>query len=308
MTLSDQKLLARLRQYAKDKKMFVVHNLSNFYHKKQVEFYIENTLKKCFILKEQNLLKLAGISLEKMGNKSYFVERIDDINITHLIAAYDNSEAGEYYNESCYHYLKTQIFTFNAPVQFDLISELKNHLFESSKEFTEEGYGINSLNEIVLEDNRLVLKTNGRDDGCLKLKRCLTNELGVISQFYGSIIVPKFSFYRDNTNGEFIFLIDIPDMDSCNNPKIYFDNQYRCLTINGIKSMKTKDQIEKTGCQFTHDSREKGKFLLDFKVPYQEFDISNNKPKSTKYNNGVLKLVYEMKKEEVDEEETLKFD
>ena len=56
ITLSEQKLYARIKSEiltiqensGKPKKLFVVHNLQNFYRKDDVNDYIENTLKKLY--------------------------------------------------------------------------------------------------------------------------------------------------------------------------------------------------------------------------------------------------------------------
>ncbi len=51
ITLNEQQLLTRVIKEAKDKQIFVIHNLQNFVTQEQVEDYIENTLKKLYNIK-----------------------------------------------------------------------------------------------------------------------------------------------------------------------------------------------------------------------------------------------------------------
>ncbi len=44
MTLNEQQLLARIKKEAKNKQIYVVHNLQNYQTHEQVKDYIENTL------------------------------------------------------------------------------------------------------------------------------------------------------------------------------------------------------------------------------------------------------------------------
>ena len=48
MTLNEQQLLARIKKEAKNKQIYIVHNLQNYQTHEQVKDYIENTLKNLF--------------------------------------------------------------------------------------------------------------------------------------------------------------------------------------------------------------------------------------------------------------------
>ena len=48
MTLNEQQLLARIKKEAKNKQIYVIHNLQNYQTHEQVNDYIENTLKNLF--------------------------------------------------------------------------------------------------------------------------------------------------------------------------------------------------------------------------------------------------------------------
>jgi len=56
MTLNEQQLLARIKKEAKNKQIYVVHNLQNYQTHEQVDDYIENTLKNLFDINiEENI-------------------------------------------------------------------------------------------------------------------------------------------------------------------------------------------------------------------------------------------------------------
>ena len=118
LTFSDQKFINTIRSQInvrKKKKLFIIHNLTTFVEKKQVEDYIENTLMKSYTF------ELEKIQIPKFGEKNenenqyYWREKNinkndnnNGIDIIHLIMANDdeNSEAGLYYNDSTIEYIK----------------------------------------------------------------------------------------------------------------------------------------------------------------------------------------------------------
>ena len=117
MTLNEQQLLARIKKEAKNKQIYIVHNLQNYQTHEQVKDYIENTLKNLFDINiEENIyqkfLKSENETEENYFTK-YFIEKgksgEDEKNFTvHLILVNDYCEINEYYNRPTINFLKKE--------------------------------------------------------------------------------------------------------------------------------------------------------------------------------------------------------
>jgi len=200
LTISDQKLAKRIQFLAQNKKMLIIHNLSSFKYKDEVEIYIQETLSKSFKLKENNYITDNDTQNEKKNN-IFYNEIYNDTSIAHVIFAQENSEAGDYYNTSSLEFIKYQIKSFDNQEKFDPITQLSNHLFNFSSEIFEDDSKINDKKEIKITNDKICIDNKNK----LTLKRCLTDELGY-SKFFGSTFLPDYSIF---TLKKIIFLLKL---------------------------------------------------------------------------------------------------
>ena len=115
ITLSEQKLYTRVKNeiltiqenQKQPKKLFIVHNLQNFYHKDDVKDYIENTLKKLYNieLKENSMY---DPNCEIIGFDKYYLEK-DNNNIIHLLFINDYCDYSDYFNKNTIWFLTQAI-------------------------------------------------------------------------------------------------------------------------------------------------------------------------------------------------------
>ena len=117
LSIDDQFFLNKLTKLIREKNnkflqnIIVVHNLMKVKEISVVEDYIENTLKRSltFTLKEMQDIKLQGDRAKRAYNKFRFLEETEDYSdkeITHLIMAQEETEAGDYYNDSTIDYIR----------------------------------------------------------------------------------------------------------------------------------------------------------------------------------------------------------
>ena len=111
ITLSEQKLYARVKSEilniqdnnSQSKKLFVVHNLQNFYKTEDVNVYIDNTLKKLYNVElEETQMHDPDNKIE--GFDKYFLEK-DNQNIIHLLFINDYCDCANQYNQNTISYL-----------------------------------------------------------------------------------------------------------------------------------------------------------------------------------------------------------
>ena len=134
VSIDDQFFLIKLTKLTKlirddhnDKflqKIIVVHNLMKMKEKKIVEDYIKNTLKKSltYTLKEKH-------DMDKPYNKALYLEEnvaLSEKEIIHLIMAQEDTEAGDFYNESAIEYIRQTVKIISDTKEFDVIETLKS--------------------------------------------------------------------------------------------------------------------------------------------------------------------------------------
>ena len=255
LTFSDQKFINTIRSQInvrKKKKLFIIHNLTTFVEKKQVEDYIENTLMKSYTF------ELEKIQIPKFGEKNenenqyYWREKNinkndnnNGIDIIHLIMANDdeNSEAGLYYNDSTIEYIKKQIMAYVDYTKFDIKKLLKNFLIDISKEILEKQL---EEEDIIDEGNKIKVKNKE-----FQLKNCLMDELGT-NTFVDVNYKPKHRRYKtttkDGENSENRYVIEVEIPGGVKDFKQTLDNKVgnNIITIKGKKkNIKITNKKEK---------------------------------------------------------------
>lgn len=98
-------------------------------HLSDAEKYIRIDIEHSFEV-SKHTLNFEGLDLRG----TFYVEKRLDAqhqtlpDITHVIMAYEESEAGRKYNPFCYHYLKNRILTVTRAKKFDIVERLVSML------------------------------------------------------------------------------------------------------------------------------------------------------------------------------------
>jgi hypothetical protein len=276
LTYSDQKLINRLKHHLKNKKMIIVHNLANFIFIREVELYIEDTLKKAFNI-DQNYMNYKKDNAYNI----YWSER--DHKITHLVMARELSEAGNFYNPSAVNHIITQINAYDQPMNFDPLQLLKGHILDCSKEFLEDESKITNLEDIVIENERLIVKT----DKEIKQKKCLIDELG-FSNFCSRNVNPDYVLYK--TKDRLIIKIEIADLDekSLQIPNCVHSDGIQKIRIYGTK----KADVFGSNNVVISERRKSGEFKLDLSINTNMAIIIKYYYVEKTYKDGILSLEY----------------
>ena len=343
LTFYDQKFLSKIRNECGDKTLFILHNLQNLTTLHEVDQYINEVLK-CsltFKLKENKYMDFENKSQEIKENNIFYTEIYEDIekndnnkdekDIVHLIMARENTEAGDYYNNSTIKYIKNQIVAYIGIEKFPVKQKIKDFLFETSKEIMEEGIenedeikiieDKNEIKEIIEEDKKQkseknkkkkeedkkedenekkeeeevksLIKLYPKPNKKYKLKKYLIDELGQ-NVLVGTAFRPKYRYYKDTQNNKFI--IQISMCGGVRNfrmkPKIVEDNNY--FHIEGYKTFNVinpKEEIEKP--EYMKNIREHGFFDFDIIVSTDEVVLANHKYKVSK-EYGIITFEFDL--------------
>ncbi len=283
LNISEQKFIDTIRSQLKNKKktkLFIIHNLTTFVEKKQVEDYIEETLM------ESLTFDLEKIQIQNFGEKNdnenqyYWREKKlnnnDNIEIIHLIMANDDesSEAGKYYNNSTIEYIKNLIMKKRYYTKFDIKILFKNIWFNISNEILEKQI---DSNNIIEEDNKIIVKNKE-----FQLKNCLIDELGIYT-FVDVNNKPKHRSYKTTIYGKDLFIIEveIPGKVEDLEQKFIISSGNNFITITGKKINKIKNKIKIIP------------FELNIIIPIEQVYL-NRLIKINKMQNGVYVFYYNL--------------
>ena len=163
-----------------NKTLYVVHNLINFETIKQVEDYIEHTLKKLMgcELKEQTFVSYND---EGHNNRTYYTETIKErkTTICHIIFASDKSEeTRQYYNEPGIGFLKRILQGMPLTRKVDIIQGVIDNLERTTNNYMKKPKGEKQQNIFYEEvkGNKIIMKNVE-----IKLKQILTNQIGEVN-------------------------------------------------------------------------------------------------------------------------------
>ena len=290
ITLNEQQLLTRVIKEAKDKQIFVIHNLQNFVTQEQVDDYIENTLKKLYNVKiKENIYQnFLYTNNDKFFNK-YFIE--EDKKIAHLILVNDYSEISYYYNIPTIQFIKKEMEVTKERQQFPVIEECQKFLIELSEEILEENIkdkiGVERKDENI---DRIYIKELDK----ITLKKFVVDEMGYALNNEGNL--PKYSHYvKDNL---FHIFIELPGGGKIDN-KVEIFQGYYLFAFEGIKNGDNeieKDNNEKQPKLLNKKStRKKDKFKLGIRIPNTAFQLTDLKPADKpKFDKGVIEYFYKI--------------
>ena len=156
MTLNEQQLLARIKKEAKNKQIYVVHNLQNYQTHEQVKDYIENTLKNWFECWRKYLSK---IFKKWKRNWRIIIVKLMNIIINQLLI-----------------FLKKKIVKKRQ--KFSIINECKKFLKDLSEEIIEEKINENSISVEEIDDNNDKICIQNQEN--ITLKKFMIDEMGYI--------------------------------------------------------------------------------------------------------------------------------
>ena len=290
ITLNEQQLLTRVIKEAKDKQIFVIHNLQNFVKNDQVEDYIENTLKKLYNVKiKENIYQNFLSTSNDMYFNKYFIE--EDKKIAHLILVNDYSEISYYYNIPTIQFIKKEMEVTKERQQFPVIEECQKFLIELSEEILEENIkdkiGVERKDENI---DRIYIKELDK----ITLKKFVVDEMGYALNNEGNL--PKYSHYvKDNL---FHIFIELPGGGKIDN-KVEIFQGYYLFAFEGIKNGDIEienDNNEKQPKLLNKKStRKKDKFKLGIRIPNTAFQLTDLKPADKpKFDKGVIEYFYKI--------------
>jgi hypothetical protein len=301
LTFSDQKFINTIRSQVKNKKkkkLFIIHNLTTFVQKEQVEEYIKNTLLKSLTF------DLEQIQIPKFGNKNedenqyYWREKNnssnnnsnnnDDLDIIHLVMANDDSDAGKYYNDSTIEYIKKQIIAYVNYSKFDIKNRVKEFLANVSNEIIDNQI---EKDNIKIEGNKIIV--NNINSTEVKLKNCLTDELGTNS-FVSTIYKPKYRRYKKKDGEEEFYIIEIEIPGGVEDFSQILDKKVG----NNIISIKGKKKVVNN-----ETNKKNNSFNLEIKIPIEQVNLNEFINDRTEFKNGIYKLYYSIINNSSDSEE-----
>lgn len=278
LTIEDQFFLNKITKLIKENKKFlqkiiVVHNLYLIKNKKDIEDYIENILKKSYTFKvTESTIKIEGKN--EPYNKTFYIEETTEsenhIEINHIVMANDDSdsEAGNYYNDSCFQFIKNKAKLVRNFHEFDLESRLKNFLSDISKKIIKGGKSINP-EDVEFTENKI------------KLKKEFENF--ELNTFYGNIIgetigekefEPNYEKQKDENN--IIIYVETPGETTIEKNDIKIDYIGE-KTIIDIKGNRQETERKETGMSFPS-----GPFNLKINLSSEDGQISDK--------NGDIKI------------------
>lgn len=273
LTFSEQKLLNRIQSnFSKVKtkidKLFVVHNLFNFFEREQVEDYVENVLKQSltFQVEEQTIEDFNTEKKKPEINRKIFRQVINtDKNkqksIIHLLMANDSnqSKAGQYYNFSTIQYLKKEIINITKRKKFDVLEKVKSFLHSSSPVIFD---NLIPKDKIIIEGRKIYIDLPESE---IKLKKCLVDELG-LSNFYSNIWSPPFEWFIEEGANKIKILLELPGYKPENKPKINFSKTEEGINIITISGEKPDSDIIQSNDLIFTDTIKKGRYKAVVKL------------------------------------------
>jgi len=277
----------------KKQQIFIIHNLLNFQTKKQVKEHIENTLLKSASFNLKEVFDINKNDIKKKEDRTYLIENYSDITIYHLIMAREATEAGDYYNNYTYEFLKERFNDFPQRTPLSILDEIKNKFAEWSNDLLEEK--INKDNIVIQKEGGKEIKfiykkskddenANNEKEADIIPKACLCDELG-LSIYRSSGYEPSYACFVEDQQ-KLVIKMELSG-------KVFIEDAYADLNQNQIiiKGNKANDLEEekkdkKSGEENTKkqsnpkilkNTRKYGKFKL--LIPYgNEIKLADEEP------------------------------
>jgi len=211
ISLTEQKLLYTVKQEVKNlyknKQIFVIHNLKEYTKEEQVNYYIENTLKKLYKIEIIERDQLNILENSNFNNKNFFIKFFieKNENVSHFIFVNKFSEKASYYNNPTIRHIQKEIEVIKRRNNFSIIDDCKEFLIKIAEEIMEES--IKKENLITEEGekyDKIILKNTNE----INLKSYAVNEVGFT--FRNDSDEPKYSCYVDIQENKLYVHIELP--------------------------------------------------------------------------------------------------
>ena len=248
-------------------KIYIVHNLQYFSYKSEIKNYFNQ-------LKYNNIFELSLNELKYYenlkGNKNYFVEKNDYFSTIHYILAKENSEAGDFYNNSTLLMIINELNVIKEYKKFNnLIKEIKDNFIKYCKLNYNE-----NINENNFEDNNMKIKLNKK---LSYKKNIINNGLGLYN-FIDNNIEPNYGYFIENKK-LYLFFELAGDIQNLKN-KIKIESNYYIIYFQGEK--KIEKNLEKGFYNFYE-----GEIKFGIKININEFLLKTLKLKEESKLNGI---------------------
>ena len=293
MTLTDQKQLKHLLDIIPDtKKVCIVHNFNHINSINDIENYIKRDIYGGFQRINSKILNA------NEPKKRFFVT--ENVNVFHCILANKGSEAGNFYNESTFEFLRETIKNLLNIKLINIENELISYLNQNKEIYCK---NFEKLNFELIEDknnDKFLIKNNSEEK--IELKNLTFNPLLLLNQktslshfIYSSkthlflrIMIPGIDesnvkqisiSLKDIENEEEFRIIHIK-IDLHENLKNYFRNLH-------LKICKDLDCKEITS-QFNNSTKNLEFFTCE--IPFHLTNSLNLENKQIKFNNGILEI------------------
>ena len=252
--------------------------------------YINNVLLRSLTF---NLIEKEGNLAQNVFNADYntkyYIEKNSnqELEIYHLIMARENTEAGNYYNESSCTFIIQQYNSFHSFVKFDLIKDIKTEIKLLSKNFlTNE---IKSLDDFEDLDNKIKLKN--------KFELYHNSDENINIDFSYLTLKPKYSYYKINNNNQLLIIIEMPgqiiDLKFvCSKaPK----NGYYIMTFSGKKVINLPENLEQLKKdEIFYSNIDDGNFREEIKIDVNKFQLKSNKYDKKEEDKGIYKYYFSL--------------
>ena len=320
ITLSEQKLYSRVKSEImaiqenkkETKKLYVVHNLQNFYKKDEVNDYIENTLKKLYNVEVEEI-QMYDPNNEISGFDKYFLEK-DNKNIIHLLFINDYCDNSTYYNKSTIWYLTQAISQEPSRQTFEILENSKEFLLEISEEIMENKLSKEDI-EITLDKESGAEKLIVKNQKEIQLKKFIVDEMGITKNDGNT---PKYSYYINTQKSKLVVNIEIPGGGTFDDPKVNSIQGYYSFRFEGEQNgelipkydnneTEEKEQVEdyeeldkekQENIILAKNLRKKHPIHLNFKISNQiiQLNFEDNEPKYTVENTkkGILFFIFDI--------------
>jgi len=254
LTFDDQTFITKIKkkfQANARKNLLVVHNLLHCSYRIEVEKKIAELIKTSFNLSEKHY------AFETDNNPIYFVEKKDNLVVTHLVLAKHGSEAGEYYNESTIQYLRNIICSADQS-HLDVVKSFCEYLQKHFSDY------IKIKDEDTAKPLEIIMKINDCNISQIVLQNCsklgfkgiCADELGLIKTLAEGP-QPAYTTYIDES-GLLCIKIECPGA-SKDRPKYKVEESTTDFRIL-IKGEKIFDDGQKL--MVFSDERKSGKYTI----------------------------------------------
>ena len=273
LTRTEQKLITRIKNIVKEKDncqirtIIIIHNLSQYHKKIEVENHINNNLKQSATF---NLIEKKVVGMQEYNDRNYFVEESNqgDIKVVHYIMAKQGTEAGNYYNNLTLDLIKQKYNDCDCRKAIDIPREIVKLFSDLSPEITEEKIESNQLK--ISEDNKTIkMKEDGnsdkKDNKLIKLQNAYIDEYGDY-RTNNNKFNPKYTLYvykdKENLNKEnkklqnyLLLILEIPGKINKIIVSYYKNEKYKGLKIKGKKLKEELEEEKKESFQEIKNNR-----------------------------------------------------